>query len=107
MFFHFKTFQMAPKKAKTRHSTPSCFGAPAPLPDIGSLFTLRDILAALEMLKISEPSESTWGLCCLLTPKVKAKQAETNPLLVVIQDESISKKILKRYLKDAEMIKSG
>ena len=32
-------------------------GAPAPLPDIESLFTLRDILAALEMFKISEQAE--------------------------------------------------
>ena len=90
-------FQMGPKKAKTRHSATSCFGPPAPLPDIGSLYTYRDVLAALEMMKISEPSETTWGLCCKITPKVKAKWADTNPLLVVIKDESISYRILANY----------
>ena len=88
--------QMGPKKAKTRHNV-SCFGPPTPLPDVGSLFTFRDILAAVEMLKISDPNESNWGLCCKLTPKVKAKWAETNPLLVVIQDQSISRKIQLNY----------
>ena len=88
---------MAPKKAKTRHHASTCFGPPASLPDIGSLFTYRDILAAVEMQKISEPNESIWSLCCKITPKIKAKWAETNPLLVVIQDDSISKKIKKSY----------
>ena len=88
---------MAPKKAKTRHHASTCFGPPASLPDIGSLFTYRDIIAAVEMQKISEPNESIWSLCRKITPKIKAKWAETNPLLVVIQDDSISKKIKKSY----------
>ena len=92
-------FQMGPKKAKTRHSvtSQSCFGPPVPLPDIGSLFTLRDILAAIEMLKISEPNESVWKLCGELTIKVRAKWVETNPLLVLIKDDSITKKMFKSY----------
>ena len=97
---------MAPKKAKTRHHASSCFGPPASLPDIGSLFTYRDILAAIEMQKISEPNESMWGLCCKITTQVKSKWAETNPLLVVIQDHSISKKIKKTY-ETAMLIQRG
>ena len=87
---------MGPKKAKTRHSL-SCFGPPVPLPDIGSLFTLRDVMAAVEMLKISHPEQSHWKLCNQITPQVRAKWVVTNPLLVLIKDESISKKLLKSY----------
>ena len=92
-------FRTGHKKAKTRHSvtSQSCFGPPVPLPDIGSLFTLRDILAAIEMLKISEPNESVWKLCGDLTTKVRAKWVETNPLLVLIKDDSITKKMFKSY----------
>ena len=90
---------MGPKKAKTRHSVTSlsCFGPPVPLPDIGSLFTVRDVLAAVEMLKISQPETSLWKLCNQITPKVRSKWVETNPLLVLIKDESISKKLYKYY----------
>ena len=91
---------MGPKKAKTRHSVTSlsCFGPPVPLPDIGSLFTVRDVLAAVEMLKISQPETSYWKLCNQITPKVRYKWVETNPLLVLIKDESISKKLYKYLL---------
>ena len=90
---------MGPKKAKTRHSfdSLSCFGPPVALPDVGSLFTVRDVLAAVEMLKISNPEESNWWMCCQITPTIRAKWAETNPMLVLIKDESISKKMLKSY----------
>ena len=68
-----------------------------PLPDIGSLFTVRDVLAAVEMLKINQPETSYWKLCVQITPQVRAKWVVTNPLLVLIKDESISKKLYKSY----------
>ena len=83
---------MGPKKVKTRHSVLSCAGPSAPLPD-----TVRDVLAALEMLKISNPAETNWWLCGQIILKVRAKWAETNPMLVLIKDASISKTILKNY----------
>ena len=90
---------MGPKKAKTRHSVTSlsCFGPPVPLPDISSLFTVRDVLAAMEMLKMTQPETSLNKLCNQITPQVRAKWVETNPLLVLIKDESISKKLYKSY----------
>ena len=44
-------FQMPPKKSKTRHSSASILGPACPLPDIGSLYTGRDVLAVIEKLE--------------------------------------------------------
>ena len=54
-------------------------------------------MAAMEMLRIMHPEESLWKLCNQLTPQVRAKWVVTNPLIVLIKDESISKKIVKNY----------
>ena len=96
---HLLYFQMGPKKAKTRHSVMSLsyFGPPVSLPDIGSLYTLKDILAAVEMLRVSNPENTNWWCCRQVLPKVRAKWVETNPLLVLIQDESILSKITRSY----------
>ena len=88
---------MPPKKAKTRHSTGSCFGPPSLLPDIGSLYTLRDVLAAIEMERSLHPDQNNRWCAEQIAPLVKAKWAETNPQLVLIQDVSIVLKLIRKF----------
>ena len=90
---------MGPKKSKTRHSSGSCFGPPCALPDIGSLYTVRDVLAAVEMVKSTTPDKSTRACAQQVTTLVKAKWAQLNPQLVLIQDYSLVLKIQKCYEK--------
>ena len=66
---------MGPKKVKTRHSSGSCFGASASLSDSGNLFTIRDVLAALEREAELAPLATIH-----LEVKIRDKWKEGNPL---------------------------
>ena len=66
-----------PPRKKTRHSgNTSCFGPPCPLPDVGSLYTLRDVLAAVEFGKINSQDENSVKTT---EKKVREKFLEANP----------------------------
>ena len=49
------------------------------------------------MLRVSNPENTNWWCCSKVVSKVRAKWVETNPLLVLIQDESILLKISRSY----------
>ena len=71
---------MGPKKVKTRHSSGSCFGASASLPDSGNLFTVRDVLAAFEREAELAPLAPTHFIATQLEVKIRDKWKEGNPL---------------------------
>ena len=62
-----------------------------------TLSPLCPVLAAVEMMNITQPEIIYWKLCNQITPQVRSKWVETNPLLILIKDESISKKLYKSY----------
>ena len=76
----FVSENMGPKKVKTRHSSGSCFGASASLPDSGNLFTVRDVLAALEREAELAPLAPTHFIATQLEVKIRDKWKEGNPL---------------------------
>lgn len=94
---------MPPKKAKTRHSSGSCFGPACSLPDTGSLFTTRDVLAAVQMERNLNPVESMRLTVTKIASVVKVKWAETNPQLVLIDDYPLVTKITRLYEKALEI----
>ena len=99
-FFHDLTlllFQMPPKGARTRHSTGGCFGAACPLPDIGSLYTTRDILAAIAMEVILNPSKAVRWAVVKVAPAVRAKWDQTNPQLVLIPESALLLRMTRIY----------
>ena len=79
---------MNSKKQKMRHSSSSCFGPAAHLPDVGSLYTIRDALAAVEMEKNEHPDNTTRKCVEQVVAAVKAKWIEINPELILIKDHS-------------------
>ena len=93
-------FQMTSKKQKTRHSSSSCFGPATTLPDVGSLYTSRDVLAAVEMAKRENPDKTDRWCIEQVTDSVKKKWIDINPELILIQDNSIMIK-LERYYANA------
>lgn len=86
---------MASKKLKTRHSSGSCFGPPCVLPDVGSLYTKRDVLAACQMEKVVHPDNDNRWYASQVAPDIRKKFADANPLLVVIANDSLVNKIAK------------
>ena len=70
---------MPPKKVKTRHSSGSILGPPCPLPDIGSIYTVRDVLAAIEMeINLNPAKASRWAITQVATT-VRAKWDQPSP----------------------------
>ena len=94
---------MHPKGAKTIHSTGGCFGAACPLPDIGSLYTTRDILAAIAMEVNLNPTKAVRWAVVKVAPAVRAKWNQTNPQLVMIPETALlirMTRIYERAIKD-------
>ena len=87
----FSDTKMPPKKAKTRHSSGSCFGPGCKLPDTGSLLTTRNVLAAVQMERDLNPKDSLRLTVTKIASLVKVKWAETNPQLVLIADYKITR----------------
>ena len=90
---------MPPKKAKTRHSSGSCFGPACSLPDVGSLYTVRDVLAGLQMVKDLNPDQTMRWAVTQTASAVRAKWDATNPQLVLIPDYPVLTKITRLYEK--------
>ena len=89
---------MGPKaKKKTRHTSGSCFGDPANLPDTGQLYTLKDILAAFELEKTMNPDATSRKCAEKIAPKVIEKWIQSNPRLILISEESLVCKITTNY----------
>ena len=84
---------MGPKKVKTRHSSGSCFGASASLPDTGNLFTVRDVLAAFAREVELAPLATTNFIATQLDVKIRDKWKEGNPDLVLMDQKSVVKRI--------------
>ena len=95
----FLSFQMPPKKAKTRHSSGSCFGPACSLPDVGSLYTVRDVLAGVQMVNDLNPDQTMRWAVTEIASVVRAKWDATNPQLVLIPDYSVLTKISRLYEK--------
>ena len=88
---------MGPKKAKTRHSSGSCFGPSADLPDSGDLFTVRDVLAAFEREVELSAGVSTNSIATRLEVKVREKWKQSNPDLVLMEQKVVIQKISRLY----------
>ena len=97
---------MGPKKSKTRHSSGTCFGPACALPDIGSLYTARDVLAAMELEKSVHPDKTIRVCAQQVAQSVKLKWAQLNPQIVLIQDYSLVLKIQKCYEKASKINKN-
>ena len=86
--------KMPPKKKHKTRSSFSCYGAPAKLSDSGSLFTLKEVLAAVafetEQDSASEPSKVH---IATVEKKVRLQFLKGNPRLPLIADTSAIKKI--------------
>ena len=83
---------MGPKKRKTRLSSVSCYGPASPLQDAGSLYTLRDILAAVEFEKNMGTSQ-TQNAVRVVEETVRRKFIQANPRIPLISESSAQKKI--------------
>ena len=84
---------MGAKKAKTRHSSGSCFGPSADLPDSGDLFTAKDVLAAFQREAELAPEASTNFIATRLEVKIRDKWKQTNPELVLLEQKIVVQKI--------------
>lgn len=83
---------MPPKKKHKTRSSWFCFGAPAKLPDTGSLYTLREVLAAVsfEAELDTLPSQAHF---VTVEKLVRIKFLQGNPKLPLITEASAVKKI--------------
>ena len=88
---------MGAKKAKTRHSSGSCFGPSADLPDSGDLFTAKDVLAAFQREAELAPEASTNFIATRLEVKIRDKWKQTNPELVLLEQKIVVQKITRLY----------
>ena len=80
---------MGPRKAKTRHSSASCFGPSAELPDTGDLFTVKDVLAEFQWEVDLAPSDSVNSIATRLEVKIRNKWKQANPDLVLLDKKSV------------------
>ena len=88
---------MPPKGAKTRHSTGACFGSACPLPDTGSLYTTRDVLAAIAMEVNLNPTKAVRWSVVKVAPAVRAKWDQTNPQLVLVPESAVLLRMTRIY----------
>ena len=88
---------MPRKTLKTRHTSGNCFGPPSELPDDGDLYTMRDVLAAVDKLSEINPEKHITDLADMVAPKILQKWKQTNPELVLITEKSLKNKIVRAY----------
>ena len=88
---------MGPRKAKTRHSSASCFGPSADLPDTGDLFTVKDVLAAFQREVDLAPSDSVNSIAIRLEVRIRDKWKQANPNLVLLDQKSVAQKMSRLY----------
>ena len=95
---------MPPKKKHKTRSSESCFGAPAKLPDCPSLYTLKEVLAALafeaEQESSAKPSKAKFEI---VEKEVRFKFLQANPKLPLISAESAVKK-MQRDFDDSKLL---
>ena len=85
-----------PKKSKKTRSSWSCYGAPAKLPDQGSLYTLREVLSAVAFEAEQNPdTSSTQANYDTVEKAVRLKFLEANPRLPLITADSVIRKIIR------------
>ena len=85
-----------PKKPKKTRSSWSCYGAPAKLPDQGSLYTLREVLSAVAFEAEQNPgTSSTQDDYDTVEKAVRLKFLQANPRLPLITADSVIKKIIR------------
>ena len=83
-----------PKKPKKTRSSWSCYGAPAKLPDQGTLYTLRDVLSAVAFEAEQNPGENyTQAQNITVVRAVRLKFMEANPRLPLITPDAVIRKI--------------
>ena len=92
-------FQMPPKKANTRQSLGSCFGPACSLPDLSSLYTVRNVLAAIDMEININPTKTLRWAVQQLAPAVRAKWNQTSAKLVLTPECSVLIKMTRIYEK--------
>ena len=88
---------MGPKKAKTRHSSGSCFGPSAILPDTGNLYTVIDVLAAFEREVELAPKLAHNCIAIQLEMKIRNKWKEGNPELILMDPTTVKQRICRLY----------
>ena len=89
---------MGPKKIKTRHSSGSCFGSSASLPDTGNLFTLRDVVAAFQREVELNPGSSSNNISLKLEAEIRQKWLQDNPQLPLMNPKSVAQVLFKYHL---------
>ena len=88
---------MGPKqKIQTRQKTGDV-GAPSNLPDIGSLFVNRDIIAAIDNELEKSPQTTVHEACVEVTGSVMRKFGDLNPALSLIPMKSVTKKMMRLH----------
>ena len=89
---------MGPKKIKTRHSSGSCFGSSASLPDTGNLFTLRDFVAPFQREVELNPASSINNISVKLGTEIREKWLQDNPQLSLMSSKCVAQVLFKYHL---------
>ena len=98
LFYQIFRSIMPPKKKHKTRSSESCFGAPAKLPNCPSLYTLKEVLAALafeaEQESAAKPSKTMFEK---VEREIRLKFLQANPKLPLISIESAVKKMQRDF----------
>ena len=87
---------MPPKKAATRSGS-SSIGPSCPLPDVGSLYILRNVLQACAYEETTYPDLKEWAIACKIAQQIIAKWKCIHPTISLLDENSVAKNIIRKY----------